>query len=137
MKKVLLFGTFDGVHDGHLALFSQARALGDEVMVVVARDETVRKVKKRLPNYGENIRLQDVLAQDDVSKARLGVVRGDKYAIIGEYKPDVILLGYDQEVFTEKIAEVLEEYALETRVIRADAYMPEKYKSSLINTNLN
>jgi len=137
MKKILLFGTFDGVHEGHRVLFAQAKKLGDEVMVVVARDETVGQVKKRLPNNSEDKRLEDVLQQDDVSQARLGVTDGDKYAVIGEYAPDIILLGYDQKVFTENLETVIAGYGLDTKIKRASAYMPEKYKSSLINTYLS
>lgn len=133
MKKVLLFGTFDGVHAGHRDLFAQAKKLGDEVMIVVARDQTVERVKSRRPNNSEDVRLQEVLQQKEVDHARLGVIEGDKYAVIGEYAPDVILLGYDQEVFTEKIAEVVDTYKLDTQIIRAQAYHPEKYKSSIIN----
>lgn len=133
MRRVLLFGTFDGVHAGHRALFAQAKKLGDEVMVVVARDETVEKVKNRRPNNAEDARLQEVLQQKEVDHARLGVTEGDKYAVIGEYAPDVILLGYDQEVFTENIAKVLEQYKLNTKIVRAESYQPEKYKSSIIN----
>ncbi|MBU0625913.1 adenylyltransferase/cytidyltransferase family protein [Patescibacteria group bacterium] len=44
-KKVMLFGTFDILHPGHEYVFSQAKNYGDCVMVVLARDVTVKKVK--------------------------------------------------------------------------------------------
>lgn len=136
MKKILLFGTFDGVHAGHKNLFKQARALADEVYVVVARDATVEKVKNRTPNNDEDVRLRDVLAQDAVDHARLGVTGGDKYAVIGEIAPDVILLGYDQEVFTNGIEAAIDRFELETKIVRGEAYSPEKYKSSILNITL-
>jgi len=136
MKKVLLFGTFDGVHAGHRNLFEQAKSLGEEVFVVVARDTTVEKVKNRTPNNTEDIRLQDVLKQPEIADARLGVTDGDKYAVIGEYAPDIILLGYDQKVFTNGIITTIEKYDLQTQIVRAESYMPDKYKSSLLSQSL-
>lgn len=43
MKKVLIFGSFDSLHKGHLNLFKQARKHGDKLIAVVARDETIKK----------------------------------------------------------------------------------------------
>ena len=40
MKLVMCAGTFDIVHPGHLYFFSEAKKLGDKLIVVVARDET-------------------------------------------------------------------------------------------------
>ena len=44
-KKVMTFGTFDGVHQGHENLLTQAKKLGNELIVVVAQDATVLKLK--------------------------------------------------------------------------------------------
>ena len=46
MKKVMVFGTFDGLHEGHLDFFRQAREYGDYLIVAVARDVNVKKIKK-------------------------------------------------------------------------------------------
>ena len=43
MKRVLIFGTFDGIHEGHLNLFKQAKKYGDYLIVVVGRDENIKK----------------------------------------------------------------------------------------------
>src|SRR3989344_5438626 len=47
MKTVMVFGTFDILHVGHLDFFKQARKLGDYLLVVVARDvyEVIRTYK--------------------------------------------------------------------------------------------
>lgn len=47
VKRVLSFGVFDLLHNGHLNLLEQARGLGDYLIVVVARDSFVRVVKKK------------------------------------------------------------------------------------------
>ena len=41
MKKVMCFGTFDGVHKGHEYYLHEARKLGDYIVVVVALEDVV------------------------------------------------------------------------------------------------
>lgn len=131
-KIVLVFGTFDGLHEGHKNMFEQAKKLGSKLVVVVARDETVDKVKGRFPRIREQERMQEVIANAFVDEARLGH-KGDKYKVIEETNPDVICLGYDQRSFTDELGAELEKRGLKPSIVRLEAYKPEKYKSSLIN----
>lgn len=132
MKKVLLFGTFDGFHPGHKDLFKQAASIGDELHVVIARDATVAAVKGRPPVHSENERKKVVDEQTGVTKTYLGY-HDDKYQIIEEIMPDTIALGYDQRAFTEPLASELEKRKLNIQITRLEPYHPEKYKSSLLN----
>lgn len=129
---VLCFGTFDRLHPGHEDYFRQASELGDRLVVVVARDETVQNVKGHEPLQPENVRLEAVAHHPLVSEARLGLP-GDKYRIIEEIQPDIILLGYDQQAFTESLEQVLRARGVSCTVKRANPYKPEIYKSSLLN----
>jgi len=45
MKKVLTFGVFDYFHYGHIALFEQAKSLGDYLIVAIQKDEVIKKYK--------------------------------------------------------------------------------------------
>ena len=45
MVTVMAFGTFDVLHPGHHFYLEQARKLGDNLVVVVARDANVKKLK--------------------------------------------------------------------------------------------
>ena len=56
MIKVLVFGTFDIIHPGHVFFLNQAKKLGDFLCVVVSRDETVNELKREYPNllYSHN-----------------------------------------------------------------------------------
>ncbi|MEE9489142.1 MAG: adenylyltransferase/cytidyltransferase family protein, partial [Thermoplasmata archaeon] len=45
MVRVMASGVFDLLHTGHLHYLEEAKKLGDELIVVVARDSTVRKEK--------------------------------------------------------------------------------------------
>ena len=55
MVRVMVFGTFDGLHQGHLNFFKQARNLSKNsyLIVSVARDKNVKKIKGRLPYLNE------------------------------------------------------------------------------------
>jgi FAD synthetase len=132
-KKVLTFGTFDSFHKGHEFYLKKAKEFGDELHVVVARDETVKDVKHHQTKESENARLKKVQSFPEVKQAYLGH-KGDKYKIIEEIKPDIIVLGYDQTHFTEKLQEELLKRGLEkTSIIRLEeSFYPEKYKSSLL-----
>ena len=43
MTRVMATGVFDILHSGHLRYLQEAKLLGDELIVVVATDATVRK----------------------------------------------------------------------------------------------
>jgi len=45
MKKIVVNGTFDVIHPGHLALLNYARSLGDFLLVAIDTDERVRDLK--------------------------------------------------------------------------------------------
>lgn len=129
MATVLCFGTFDGLHPGHESYFCQAEELGDRVVVVVARDETVLDVKGQLPANNEQLRLSAVASHPSVDEARLGHP-GDKYRVIEEIRPDIILLGYDQKAFTDALEEELSRRGLSAKVLRGEPFAPDIYKSS-------
>ena len=121
MKTVLAFGCFDILHYGHLQFLSKAKGLGDRLVVVVARDATVRKFKGREPIFDENARLTMISALKIVDEARLGSKDGAdrKYDIILEVNPQVIALGYDQEESEGRLGKWLEGKGLgNTRIVR-------------------
>ncbi len=134
MKRVLVFGTFDIFHPGHEYFLKQAKKLGNQLVVVVARDKTVEQVKGKAPVNDEQARLGVIQKLDYVSKAVLGYETSDKYKIIREIKPDIICLGYDQTTFTNDLEAKLHEIGLSPEIIRIDAYKPHKYKSSHYKT---
>ncbi len=136
MLKVIVFGTFDIFHEGHRNFFKQAKELGDFLIVVVARDENVLKIKGELPWNDEESRLVEIKNSGLVNKVILGNknrVRDYKYLVLQQEKPDVVCLGYDQQVDLGQLRKMLKKYKLnETRIVRLKAYKPKKYKSSLL-----
>ena len=125
MKKVMVFGTFDILHKGHKNFFKQAGKYGDYLIVVVARDKTVKEVKGKLPRHNEKIRKSNLVKVKLADKIILGNLK-DKYLKIREESPDVICLGYDQKNFTNGLSK------LKIKVVKLKSYKPTVYKSSLI-----
>ena len=124
--RVVCAGTFDHLHPGHLNFLMQASALGDELIVIVARDETVKKIKGASPDHDENLRKSNVEATGIPKKVVLGNLNEDLFVILDELSPAVVALGYDQRVSEEEIVARLPG----CRVVRTEPFHPERFKSS-------
>jgi len=132
MKRVMVFGAFDGFHPGHLNFLKQAKKYGDYLIVVVARDQRVKKIKGRPPKKSEKERLEEIKRQKLVDLALLGQKK-NPYQIIKKARPDVICLGYDQKIFTQNLPHFLKETGLKTKIYRLKPYKEKIYHSSIIN----
>lgn len=123
MKTVLAFGTYDVFHKGHEYFLREAARLGDRLVVIVARDSNVERIKGRLPHDNEDTRRNNVATFESVDEARLGYEEWGKHLqVLTDVAPDVIVLGYDQK------AKLPPEW--ESKVVRIAAFEPETYKSS-------
>lgn len=131
MKKVLVFGSFDLVHEGHKYFFREAKKLGDKLIVVVARDSTIREFKKHQPKFNEEERVNHIRDLELADEVKLGY-DGDKWRIIEEIKPDIIALGYDQNSYTKGLKKGMKKRGLDIEIVRLKNYKPERYKSRLM-----
>jgi len=109
-KRVVVFGIFDGIHEGHRDFFRQSREYGDELIVIVGRDEICRKLKNKTPKHSEKERCLLVSQEPLVDKTLLGDPTLSSYQVLAQLKPDVICIGYDQQ----KLREDLERWLSET-----------------------
>lgn len=131
--RVLAFGTFDLLHPGHLSFLRQARRLGTELIVVVARDANAEKLKGRRPIQDETTRLAQVSRLPFVTQAMLGQEKLEhRFGLIKQLQPDVIALGYDQFLMTMKLERDLKTLGLHTTIVRCRAFRPDLYKSNLL-----
>ncbi|MGM5488619.1 MAG: non-canonical purine NTP pyrophosphatase [Nanobdellota archaeon] len=126
----MVFGCFDCMHPGHTYYFRQAKQHG-AVVAVVARDETIKNVKKQDPHHPEEVRLRHVRAHPDITFAELGSSH-DKYESIRRYRPSTICLGHDQEAFTHGIQEVLKKEQIDAKILRIQSHRRDRYRSSLL-----
>lgn len=118
MTRVMASGVFDILHTGHISYLEQAKAVGDELVVVVACDSTVRK-RKHDPVTPEAMRLKIVQSLKPVDRAILGKDTGDFFETLKEVNPDIIMLGFDQTFDEKELESQLRERGFTTKVMRA------------------
>ncbi len=122
--RVLIFGTFDLLHPGHLFVFEAAKRRGD-VTVVIARDANVLRIKGRPTEQPETERIAAVRRAFPEAEVILGDDT-DFLAPVRAVRPDLILLGYDQ-----RLPPGVTDDDLPCPVERVAAFQPETHKSSL------
>jgi FAD synthetase len=130
-KKVMAFGTIDMLHRGHEHFLREARKLGGELVVVVARDRTVEAVKGRKVVDDENTRKRRIEETGIADRVVLGSL-GDKYGVVRKERPDVICLGYDQSSFVDGLSEFLKSDGIHAKIFRLGAHRPDVFKTSII-----
>jgi FAD synthetase len=121
LTRVLATGTFDLLHPGHLFYLEQSKALGDELLVIVARDANVQH--KPSPIIPQEQRLLMVSTLKMVDRAVLGD-ETDIFRPIEDLKPDVITLGYDQHFDVVLLKEELATRGIDARVVRLVEHDP-------------
>ncbi len=113
-KKVLCGGVFNIIHPGHCYFLESARKLGDELVVVVAHDSTVKRNKKKLL-FPSSVRSSLVNALACVDRVVIGDEK-DMMKIVRKEKPDVIAIGYDQDM--NGVMSALKREGIECEVVR-------------------
>lgn len=125
-KRVVCAGTFDYLHPGHIDFLKQAKSLGDELIVIVARDENVEKIKGIKPEH-EDFRKLNLEKTGIPDKVVLGNLGQYPLSILNELLPDIVALGYDQRVSEDDIKAMLPD----CKVVRLKPFHPDLFKSSL------
>jgi len=116
-KRVLVGGVFDIIHPGHIYLLKRAKNMG-EVIVVLARDSTVIKMKGRRPIMPEEARLNILSSIKYVDKVILGKEDFKVKEVLRDVKPNIVLLGPDQGNLEDLVKEAVRELKLNIKIIR-------------------
>lgn len=96
MKRVMVNGTFDILHRGHLQLLNFAREQGDQLLVAIDTDRRVRELKgqdRPVNNQDDrkfflyNLRSVDIVMLFDTKEELIDIMK--------EYQPDVYVKGSD------------------------------------------
>jgi len=132
-KKVMVFGVFDRLHPGHLSFLRQAQKYGEKLIVVVARDSAVWKLKNKTPGQTEKERMAALSKIAGVDKVVLGDKKQGSYGVIRKYKPDMIGLGYDQKWLARDLKKSMRQGLLpKIEVAGLKVHYPRKLHSSLL-----
>ena len=141
--RVFVAGTFDGLHYGHLFLLAHARRRGTtmarrlgrtgvRLVVVVARDDSVQRIKGRAPHHTQRERQRLVAAMRPVEAACVGD-RDDFIRSVRRARPDLIVLRYDQSRAWEAI---LRTAGIAVPIARCPQYRGRQLKSSMLRADL-
>ncbi len=136
--RVLVAGTFDLIHTGHIYLINEAANLGN-VYVVVATDKNRELFSGERPIVPQEQRLEVVRNLKNVKNARLGRSDNNTLRTVEEINPDIILLGPDQKYSIETLKKGLSEKGLNHIEIRRLENYYDKYElnsSSLIKKKI-
>jgi len=110
-KKVLIAGTFDILHPGHIFLINEAAKLGD-VYVVVSTNRNRERFQGIPPIIPEDQRLEVIKSIRNVKEAIIGRKDNDTLKTVADINPDIILLGPDQKFNIEELKKGLEKLNL-------------------------
>lgn len=127
-KKVLAQGVFDIIHPGHIHYLRKSKKLGDQLTVIIAREENTEKQLY----FTEKERKKVVESLKPVNQAIIGkknIKQGLK-----QVNPDIITIGYDQDYNTEKIRKMaenlLDKQVRVERITKNGDYSSTKIKES-------
>ena len=129
-KKVLVFGVFDCLHDGHRSLFTHAKILGD-LCIVVTPDEVVMQLKNHTPRQTIIQRIAVLTREFPDTRIVKGDTELNSWNILLGEKPDIVLLGYDQQALRESLEQFLEKNKLP---ISIEVGLP--YKGDILHSSM-
>ncbi len=137
--RIMVFGTFDGLHKGHLNFFKQAKNFikNSFLIVSIARDKNVLKIKGHKPEFKE------IERRDLVKKCKLvnKVILASKTKYLSHIlkeSPDIIALGYDQKAYVQNLKKDLKNLSKRAgknifiKIIRLKPYKEKIYKNHLL-----
>jgi len=129
----MVFGTFDGLHKGHLNFLHQARKLTKDpfLIVSIARDKNVFKIKGKSPFLSEKKRVILMKKCKLVDKVVLSGIKNHIPHIVKE-NPDIIALGYDQKFYVKNLKKDLKNKGIFIKIKRLKPYKEKIYKNHLL-----
>ncbi len=132
MTRVMIFGSFDGLHPGHEYLLTKAKEYGEELWVSLAQDDVIQRLKGRQPQYTFSQRREALLHSGFVDEVVPGdPVEGEYHCVLAQ-KPDVIAFGYDQDALRGNFLAWKAKTGYSVKVLVLSAFEPDKHKSSLL-----
>lgn len=123
----MVYGVFDGFHEGHSHFLEQARQHCDALIIVVAHPAIVNALKQHAPLYSLPERINAIRTRYEACTVIAGDTEIGTWSALGHYQPDIVLLGYDQVRLGQELEKLGVQYTFIT------AHHPEKFKSSLLN----
>ena len=132
-KVVLASGTFDLLHFGHVKYLEEAKKTGGKnakLIVIVARDSTVKNRKGTKPVMPEDQRRSLVESLKVVDEAILGYEDFNIDQVIEKLKPDIVAVGHDQDGIEREVRKAVAERGFNIQVVKIGRFGKEELNSS-------
>jgi FAD synthetase len=131
--KVLIFGTFDRLHAGHLYFLSEAKKIG-RLHISVASDQNTFDLKGRWPIQSAPLRKKGLEKLKIADKVFIGESKTESWIQLEKLNPDIVVLGYDQKELRRSLRKIAGSHGLEIRIIKS--YNPHIFHSRKLNQNV-
>ena len=130
IKVVFTGGVYDIIHPGHIHTLKNSKQEGDLLIVSIARDNRVIKIKGRKPINNEKMRTILVSAIRYVDFTLLGS-KGDIFGVVKKIKPNIITIGYDQTHQINELKKRVKINNLNIKIKKLDSPIPHVKSSDL------
>ena len=130
---VLAAGVFDLLHYGHIRYLEEAKKTGgpdSRLVVIVARDETVRRQKESDPIIPEDQRRAVIEALKVVDEALLGFEDLDLDRVLQQVEPDIVVVGHDQVAIKNQVEKINKAREMQIRIIQISQFGEDALNSS-------
>lgn len=137
LTKVMIFGTFDDLHQGHLNFFKQAKNFIKNSFLIasIARDKNVLRIKGVYPDKNERERMALVKKCKLIDQVVLSGVKSHIPHIV-KISPDIIALGYDQKAYVKNLKKDLKDKGILVKIVRLKPYKEKIYKTHLLKKRI-
>ena len=128
---VFCSGTFDLTHVGHVLFFEDCKKYGDYLVVAVAEDNAIRKLKgKNRPILNEHIRLKTVDSYKPVNYVLLNGITDEDHnseirEIMNRLNPDAYIINKDTFDIPGRRKMCAEQ---DVELVILDRYCPKEYE---------
>ena len=130
---VLAAGVFDLLHYGHIRYLEEAKKTGGpdtKLVVIVARDETVRRQKGSDPIIPEDQRRAVIEALRVVDEALLGFEDLDLDRVLQQVKPDIVVVGHDQVAIKNQVEKINKAREMKIKIAQISQFGEDDLNSS-------
>jgi FAD synthetase len=130
---VLAAGVFDLLHYGHIRYLEESKKLGgsgSRLVVIVARDETVKRLKGTDPIIPEDQRRAVIEALKVVDEALLGFEDMDLDRVIQQIKPDIVAVGHDQDAIKAHVEKIIKAREMDIKIVQIEQFAEDELNST-------
>jgi len=123
----MVFGVFDGLHEGHRFFLNSASEQCKTLIVVVARDDASFALKGRKPKHSFEERIRALRSLHSSWIVVVGDSMQGEWSALKTYTPDMVFLGHDQKAIADEFIKMGIQFSF------IDSHHPEEFKSSLLH----